>query len=302
VTLLGLGTYRSRDAATSASIAASAGCALIDTAPVYGNGTHQAALAPVLSTHPNVKVATKVGYLTRGQAQVALTAGALSEEEAAFGHSIAPKYVRHQIAMSRAELRRSQPDIVYLHNPEHHHEERGDLHGRIRSAFATLEEEVAQGTVRGYGIATWTGFASGAFTVSDVVRLAREAAGGTRTALSAVQFPVSMVNIAPIQQSINGHGPLHDADEAGLQTWASAPLHGGELPSLIRPALADAVRPGADSVEAALLMTASAPGLTGLLISTTNAGHWMQATETVRDPLPEHRLKELCELLDPEPE
>ncbi|WP_017613969.1 aldo/keto reductase [Nocardiopsis salina] len=300
MTLLGMGTYRSRDAATSAGIAASAGCALIDTAPVYGHGAHQAALAPVLRTHPNVKVATKVGYLTRGQAQVALTAGALTDEEAAFGHSIAPAYVRHQIAMSRIELRRFTPDIVYLHNPEHQ-EERSDLHARIRAAFAALEDEAARGMIRGYGVATWTGFDCGAFTVSDLVRLAREAAGSTQTALTAIQLPVSMVNVAPIRQSLNGCGPLHEANEAGLQSWASAPLHGGELPSLIRPKLADIVRPGASGVDAALLMTASAPGLTGLLISTTNAGHWKQAAEAVRDLLPDHRLKELCELLDPEP-
>src|SRR5699024_7685803 len=156
MTLLGLGTYRSHDVVTSTNIAVSAGCPLIDTAPVYGKGTHQVALASVLRAHPNVRVATKVGYLTRGQAEVALTAGALSSGEAVFGHSIAPEYVSHQVAMSRAELRRPSLDIVYLHNPEHRHEERGDLHNRIRAAFTVLEAEKAQGTIRGYGVATWT--------------------------------------------------------------------------------------------------------------------------------------------------
>lgn len=301
MTLLGLGTYRSHDVVTSTNIAVSAGCPLIDTAPVYGKGTHQVTLASVLRAHPNVRVATKVGYLTRGQAEVALTAGALSSGEAAFGHSIAPEYVSHQVAMSRAELRRPSLDIVYLHNPEHRHEERGDLHNRIRAAFTVLEAEKAQGTIRGYGVATWTGFGSGAFTVPDLVRLAREAAGTRRTGLMAVQLPVSMVNIAPIGQSIDGGGPITQAEQAGLQTWASAPLHGGELLQLIRPRLADAVSPGASAAEAALKMTASTPGLTGVLISTTNAFHWRQAAGAMRDPLPKHRLKELCALLSPDP-
>lgn len=187
-------------------------------------------------------------------------------------------------------------------NPEHHHVERGDLHDRIRAAFAALEDEASRGMIRGYGVATWTGFSSGAFTVADLVRLAQEAAEGTRTAFTAIQLPVSMVNVAPIRQSLHGCGPIHDAEEAGLQSWASAPLHGGELPFLIRSKLADAVGLGASSVEAALLMAGSAPGLTGVLISTTNAAHWKQAAETLREPLPEHRLKELCELLDPDPD
>ena len=48
-------------------------------------------------------------------------------------------------------------------------------------------------------------------------------------------------------------------------------------------------------------MTASTPGLTGVLISTTNAFHWRQAAGAMRDPLPKHRLKELCALLSPDP-
>lgn len=55
------------------------------------------------------------------------------------------------------------------------------------------------------------------------------------------------------------------------------------------------------SGEAALKMTASTPGLTGVLISTTNAFHWRQAAGAMRDPLPKHRLKELCALLSPDP-
>ena len=228
------GTYRSRDAATSASVAASAGCPLIDTAPVYGKGSHQSAIAPVLQANPDLKVSSKVGYMTPGQATVALTSGALAPDEAKFLHSISPEYVRHQVAMSRVELRRDQLDIVYLHNPEHHYKERGDLHSRIREAFSVLEEEVSRGTIRGYGVSTWTGFESEAFTVRDLTLLAREAAGEAEPSLatSRVDGQDQRRQAKPCSEGTHrrrGRGRI------GLMGISAS--HGGELAQLIRPKL-----------------------------------------------------------------
>ncbi|PRY01585.1 aldo/keto reductase [Allonocardiopsis opalescens] len=299
MTVLGMGTYRSRDAAASVSVAASAGCPLIDTAPVYGGGAHQAVIAPVLRTHPRIRVSSKVGHMTGGQARAAVARGALHGHDARLRHSIAPDYVRHQIAMSRIELQRRVLDVVYLHNPEHHHQERGRLRHRLRHAFTALEEAHAAGVIRGYGVATWTGFDSGAFTVDGLTRLAREAAGGHETGLAAIQLPVSMVKAAPVRQSLRGTGPVHQARGAGLEVWASAPFHGGELPPLINRKLADAVHPGSSGVEAALRFTASTPGLTGVLISTSSAAHWRQAAAAIRTSVPPRRLKDICELLQP---
>lgn len=297
MTLLGLGTYRSRDAATSAAVAASAGCPLIDTAPVYGGGTHQVAISSVLRDHPDVRVTSKVGHMTDEQARVALSAGSLTEEDARFRHSIAPGYVRHQIAMSRTELRRSVLNVVYLHNPEHDHQERGDLHKRMREAFGVLEEATAAGKIRGYGVATWSGFDS-AFTVRSLVRLAQEAAGRPETGLRAIQVPVSLVKITPVRDALMGSGPIGEANEAGLEVWASAPLHGGKLVHLVNERLAHYIREGASPAEAALLVTASAPGLTGMLISTSSTRHWASAARVAGGPLlSKTRLKDISDLL-----
>ncbi|GAB3733922.1 hypothetical protein [Nocardiopsis nanhaiensis] len=88
---------------------------------------------------------------------------------------------------------------MYLHNPEHHHQERGDLHRCLRSAFVVLEELYASGAIGGYGVSTWSGFDTGAFTVADLLRLAEEAAGRPENGLCAIQLPVSMVKIAPVR-------------------------------------------------------------------------------------------------------
>ncbi|SHJ97254.1 Aldo/keto reductase family protein [Nocardiopsis flavescens] len=300
MTLLGLGTYRSRDVVTSATIAAAAGCPLIDTAPAYGKGTHQAALAPVLKEHPRVRIATKVGHMTAGQARAALLSGVLTEGEAAARHSIAPAYVRYQVGMSRVELQRPLLDLVYLHNPDHHTGDRQGLHARIREAFTALEEARAEGLLLGYGVATWSGFRDGAFTVPDLARLAEEAAGSPNTGLTAVQLPVSMVEIDPIRQALTGTGPIPAARVAGWEVWGSAPLHGGELPARITDHLADYIATGTDPVRAALLVATSTPGLSGVLLSTANTNHWRQAAATVTGQrLPPLRLKDICDLLQP---
>ena len=144
--------------------------------------------------------------MTPGQATVALTSGALAPDEAKFLHSISPEYVRHQVAMSRVELRRDQLDIVYLHNPEHHYKERGDLHSRIREAFSVLEEEVSRGTIRGCGVSTWTGFESEAFTVRDLTLLAR-AAGEAEPSLTAIQLPCRWSGSTPSGKALLGRDP-----------------------------------------------------------------------------------------------
>ncbi len=294
---LGLGTYRIDDAAESARIAVAAGGTLIDTAPVYGHGAHHQALAPVLAEHPSTRVSSKVGHMTAQQAQYAEAAGALTEEETNQRHSIAPAYVRYQAQLTAFELGRA-PDVLYLHNPDHHaHHDRASLHGRIRDAFVALERMCDRGFLLGYGVATWSGFA-GAFTVADLVRLSREASGGTQSGLVAIQLPVSLVNIAPVKDALNGIGPLIEAREAELQVWASAPLHGGKLVHLVNAHLARYISEGASPAEAALLVTASAPGLTGMLISTSNTEHWKSAATVAGDsPLSETRLKDISDLL-----
>ncbi|WP_285732668.1 aldo/keto reductase [Nocardiopsis sp. ATB16-24] len=301
MTLLGLGTYRSRDAARSVRIAAAAGCPLIDTAPVYGHGTHQSAIASTLQANPEIRIASKVGHMTPGQAEIAVSHGALSAEEARGLHSIAADYVRHQIAMNRLELGRSRLDLVYLHNPDHHHDgDRAGLHDRIRAGFAVLEEARADGLITGYGVATWSGFTQ-AFSVTGLLRLAREASGSLETGLSAIQLPVSLVNIDPIKDALTRRGPLAEAHEAGWEVWASAPLHGGKLVHLVNERLAHHISEGASPAEAALMVTASAPGLTGMLLSASSAGHWSNAASVAgRPPLPENRLKDICDLLSGE--
>ncbi|WP_327065466.1 hypothetical protein [Kitasatospora sp. NBC_01302] len=116
--------------------------------------------------------------------------------------------------------------------------------------------------------------------------------------LRAVQLPISLVHLAPVAQALDGHGPLADAAAAGLEVFASAPLHGGEIPGMVTPELSELINPGWAPAEVALAVVASAPGVKRVLLSTRNPEHWKQAAEAVgRPPLSRDVLRRVVDVL-----
>ncbi|MGW6833843.1 aldo/keto reductase [Streptomyces sp. NPDC054949] len=290
---LGLGTYKVRDIAKAARTACLQGTAWIDTAPNYGSA-HQE-LVPVLSEHPQIKVSTKTGFFSKDEATAAVAEGILTDAQAAAGHSLTPEFLRWQTDRSLAVLGRA--DIVFVHNPEHAHLGRQELHERLRDGFAELERFAQAGRIGGYGVAAWSGFTSGAFTVPDLLGLAREAAGTDQHHLHAVQLPVSLVTVRPISLALDGRGPLVQARAAGLTTFGSSPLHGGELPRLATPELADHIRPGSTPAAACLLAAVSCPSLDVVLLSASTAEHWAAAREAAAAPLVPAELRKAIDVL-----
>ena len=296
---LALGTYRCRAIPEAAARAAASGAQWIDTAPNYATGRAQDVLAPVLATHPSLRVSTKAGYFTAATGTDAVNAGVLTADQAVTGHSLAPDYVRWQIRRNREQLGRERLDLVLLHNPERAHPgDRLALHRAMRDAFVVLQEEVAAGHVAGYGVATWAGLEEAAFTVEELLALAAEAAGGPEHHLVALQLPVSLVMMTPIVQALEGRGPLPAATDAGLRVMASAPLHGGELPGMADQELADLIRPGLTPAQACLLTVASCPGVTDVLITASSTPHWSEAAQAVAQPaLTTAKLREITHVL-----
>ncbi|MDG4533454.1 hypothetical protein [Streptomyces sp. AV19] len=159
-----------------------------------------------------------------------------------------------------------------------------------------LEEFADAGRIAGYGIATWSGFEADAFTVPDLLALARQAAGGDTHHLIAVQQPVSLAMDRPIRQALDGRGPLVQAHAAGLTTFASSPLHGGELIGLVAPELVEFIRPGLSSAAACLLAAASTPSLDVVLLSASSSARWTEAAASLALPLDARRLTEVTDV------
>ncbi|MDH6133566.1 putative oxidoreductase [Kitasatospora sp. MAA4] len=178
-TRLGLGTYRCADVCQAAAMAASQGADWVDTAPNYESGQAERSLATVLALYPDLHVSTKVGFVPDSAKRLGVQAGALSGEGAERGHCLAPAYVAWQVARSKRRLGRA-PDLVFLHNPEHHCADK-DIADRIWAAFLALEDACSNGTVSAYGVATWRGFSSGLFDVATLPELASKASARSTT-------------------------------------------------------------------------------------------------------------------------
>ncbi|MFJ5530928.1 aldo/keto reductase [Streptomyces sp. NPDC093261] len=292
-----LGTYRVRAVSQAARAALAAGSPWVDTAPNYGRGQAHEELRPVLGEYPTVRVATKTGFFTEEQGRSALAEGVLTREEAAGRHSLERGFVRWQTERSLAELGRV--DLVFVHNPEHHGHgpDRAALHGRVREAFTALEEFAHAGRIGGYGVATWSGLTSGAFSVAELLALARQAAGSAEHHFTGMQMPVSLIMDAPIRQALNGGGPLVQAKDAGLITFGSAPLHGGELLDAMTPELVNLIRPGLSAAAAAMLAAGSCPGLDVVLTSASTREHWDDMAKALAAPLTAHELRRVTDEL-----
>ncbi|MGW2540048.1 aldo/keto reductase [Kitasatospora sp. NPDC001574] len=275
--VLGLGTYRVRAVSEAARTALSAGTPWIDTAPNYAHGHAHRELAAVLAEYLGTRVSTKTGFDPQGH------------------HSIAPGFVRSQTERSLTDLGRV--DLLFVHNPERSGSDRRQLHRNLLAAFDVLEEFAHAGRIGGYGVATWSGFSCQAFTVAELIALARTAAGSQSHHLAGIQLPVSLVMAAPIVQALEGTGPLVHAHEAGITTFASAPLHGGELPALMTPELVKLIQPGSSPHAAAFHVVGGCPALDVVLASISSRAHWDDCATALARPIPEARLRRVLDVL-----
>jgi len=306
---IGLGTYLGDpDASTDARYTAALGRYLelggnlIDSASNYRfqrsertiGAALQAAIAAGRVSRDEIVLCTKGGYLSfdgdwpadpdAWVRETFIDTGIVQPDDIVDGHCMAPAYLRHQIAQSRANLRVDCVDLYYLHNPEGQIPAIGaDLfRERLREAFATLEVAVAQGQLCAYGAATWNGLraAPGApdyLSLRTLIDTARDVAGD-RHHFRAVQLPLNLRMLEAVAAR-NQPGPaglaalVQVAAESNIAVMASASLLQsqviGRLPETLRakfePALTDAQR--------GLQFVRSAPGITAALVGMSRVEH-----------------------------
>jgi aryl-alcohol dehydrogenase-like predicted oxidoreductase len=141
------------------------GVTFFDTADVYGAGHSERVLGRALAGHRDeVVIATKFGY-TFDTGQRAIT-----------GEDASPDYIRRACRASLRRLGTDRIDVYHLHL--------GDLPpGQAQEAAGTLEELVADGLIRGYGLST------------DDPQRAAAFAGGSHCA--AIQHELNVLADAP---------------------------------------------------------------------------------------------------------
>jgi aryl-alcohol dehydrogenase-like predicted oxidoreductase len=279
---LALGTYRCKNVSEAAEAAVAAGATWIDTAPNYRGGTAEGQLGAVLRGHNDVRVSTKVGFIGAHTAD-ALFARVVTADEASSGYCLRSSYVEWQTARSNWLLRRV-PEVVFVHNPEHGEPEPAVLEERLLGAFRALEQGCAEGMLAAYGVATWSCLHDGTLSVKRLLQLA-STAGGPDHHLRAIQLPLSLVMIGPLADAARGRGVLVEAEAAGLDVYASAPLNGGELVEIVTPAVAKQLVRGSTPLDLLLGIVAVAPAVRRVLLSTSSRLHWDLAATSMAKPI-----------------
>jgi aryl-alcohol dehydrogenase-like predicted oxidoreductase len=200
------------------------------------------------------------------------------------GHSIAPSFLAHQLAQSRANLRLQTIDLYYLHNPEEQllGVDRATFRMRLRAAFTLLEERADRGEIGGYGCATWLGLRVGPehrqhLTLAELVTVAREIAGATHH-FRAVQLPVSLAMPEAARTPTQPLGRkvvplLEAADALGVAVVASAPLMQGRLASGLPEEVRTLFPECTTDAQRALRFASSLPGIATVLAGMRRPAH-----------------------------
>jgi aryl-alcohol dehydrogenase-like predicted oxidoreductase len=275
VSSVGIGSYLgplddARDESYTAAVraAVAGGINLIDTSLNYRNQRSERAIGRALEGLPrqDLVVCTKAGYLVPD----AVPAGVLRAEDVVAGmHSMAPAFLRDQLARSLQNLGVAHVDVFYLHNPETQlgHVSEEDFYARCRTAFGCLEELAAAGQIKYYGAATWGGFREGKLSLARLAALAREVAGDQHK-FRFIQLPMNLAMPEALTRGI-----LADAAEHGVTAIASASLLQARLATGLPVELAAKFAGLRTDAQRALQFTRSTPGITAALVGMGQVKH-----------------------------
>ena len=227
---------------------------------------------------------TRAAYEAWREATLFETGIVTQDELVRGGHSIAPSFLAHQLAQSRANLRLQTIDVYYLHNPEEQllGVDRAEFRSRLRAAFTFLEGAAERGEIVSYGCATWLGLRVGPehrqhVTLAELVAAAREVAG-TSHHFRLVQLPLSlaMPEAARVPTQPLGRRMvtlLEAADALGIGVVASAPLMQGRLAAGLPDEVRELFPECATDAQRALRFATSLPGVAAALAGMRHGAH-----------------------------
>ena len=235
--------------------ALSSGINLIDTSSNYADGGSETLVGQVLEklidaadlSRDEIVAVSKVGYLqgqnyalSRERKQAGRPFPELVEYGEGLEHCIHPDFLRDQLNRTLERLNLETLDSYLLHNPEYYLEwalekrkplepAREEYYRRIRAAFGYLEEEVARGRIRCYGISSNTFPAAAdqaAFTCLETVwNIAESLDSGHHFRL--LQLPFNLMEPGAVLE-INQPGAVSVLDfvhQKGLGVLVNRPLN-----------------------------------------------------------------------------
>ncbi len=316
---LGIGTYlgdttEDADSCYVQSITAAlrGGINLVDTAINYRHQRSERNVGATLANLINAEhlrrdevfVCTKAGYLSFDgqvpddpkaylQQNYVRTGIADAKEIVAGMHCISPRFLKDQIERSRRNLGLKCIDLFYLHNPESQvNEVPGSVfQARLRAAFEALEELVAGGSIRWYGIASWNAFRvapdePGYMSLENCLLTAQACSKNHHLRFIQLPFNLAMTEAwAAKHQAIEGEwmSALEAAQRLGLTVIASSTLMQTRLAQDLPQRLRQEIAMLSDAANA-IQFVRSAPGILSALIGMGHPQHVLENLETALTP------------------
>lgn len=251
LTAVGFGCYRvdlrSPDHREALTRALNAGCNLIDTASNYADGRSEEFVGKVLdTTRAPAFVITKAGYVSpRAAAELGRTGlrvGDLPILESGTPYSIDPPVLRAVLELSRARLRRRTLDAILLHNPERLGEtgaSSDDIRRALEEAFSFLEDEIAAGRLRFYGVSSNALPSADPHDPLDFETLVDLSTRSNRSeGLAFAEFPL---NLLEREAATERERPSLLARSSSVRTVVNRPLNALVGDQLVRLAEVDAM-------------------------------------------------------------
>jgi aryl-alcohol dehydrogenase-like predicted oxidoreductase len=316
---IGLGTYLGNaDQATDARYVESVaraielGANVIDTAANYrfqrsersiGKALQKLTESSDFSRH-EIVICTKGGYLPfdggpptdvrRYVEETFVRPGIASFADIVGGsHCMTPAYLQNQLEQSLRNMDLSGVDVYYIHNPESQlgSVARDEFYSRLRLAFERLEQNVAQGKIKRYGVATWNGFrvppnAREYHSLEKMVEVAREV-GGPEHNFRFIQLPINLAMPEALNlenQSVNGKmmSVVEAAAALEVTVVASASILQGRVASGLPETIREPLGSLATDALTAIQFVRSTPGVTTALVGMSHREHVEENLQLMR--------------------
>ena len=199
-------------------------------------------------------------------------------------HCMAPRYLENQLEQSLGNMRLSCVDVYYVHNPESQLSavSPAEFWQRLRAAFEFLEQSVASGKIKNYGVATWNGFraepdAEAYHSLESMVEIAREIAGDAHH-FRFIQLPVNLAMPEALffQNQKLGEEYVSTVEAAqafGINVIASGSILQGQVARGLPESIRDSLGSLASDAQTGIQFVRSAPGITTALVGMSSQAH-----------------------------
>jgi aryl-alcohol dehydrogenase-like predicted oxidoreductase/nucleoside-diphosphate-sugar epimerase len=234
----------------------------------------------------DIFVATKGGYLGNRYSWPLI-----NSDEKTNKHSLRPGYIKHCLNTSYKNLKLKTIDLYFLHNPEIalNYLDPEDFYSTLLQNFVMLEDEVRQGRIRGYGLATWQGLrispeSKNYIDLNRVLEIANMAAGYKQHNFVGIELPINvLINEAVTypNQMYNGTpvSVIEFAKNNNLKVFTSNSVMYGEDNEKINSHYNFDY--GLSSPQKSLLWLKSIPGITSAIVGMKKSANVDSAIEVL---------------------